>query len=73
MIHVNERLGLSTIQIQKEAENLSRLKHPHLVRYFHSCTFNEGKTVAIVMELLDGGSLTSEMLKAPSEHKIATW
>ncbi|MCB9639313.1 MAG: protein kinase [Myxococcales bacterium] len=52
-------------RLQREAHILENLKHPHLIRIFHS-GFEEGKGFYIVMELLKGCSL-DVMIKTAKE------
>ena len=68
-----KKAGVGIETLRKEATTLAMLQHPHIVRYFASCSFKKGKVFAIVMELLTGGSLLDRMRKNPGAKEVGRW
>ena len=71
-----ENSGGDKKKLQREAELLAKLNHPHIVRYFTSGEMRNntrGSVFAIFMELLDGGSFGKRVRTKPAEATIAKW
>ena len=54
----------------RTTSGLAMLQHPHIVSYYASCTFKQGKVFAIVMELLTGGSLLDRMRAGAGREEL---
>jgi len=67
------RAGVSLEQLSKEASILRQLNHPHIVRYFTSCTFERGHEFAIVMELLTGGTFGDGVRRGAPPARVKVW
>ena len=72
-----KKANLTLEKLSEEATHLARLNHPHIVRYFTSCTFKKGRVFAIVTELLTGGSFSARIRAQPpqplSKVQLAEW
>jgi serine/threonine protein kinase len=65
------KIGLTEDAVVKEAEMLSRLQHPHVVRYLG--LLRTHKYLLLVMELADGGSLAEQVRLRPPPALVEGW
>jgi hypothetical protein len=65
--------GLNIKEIEKEADLLSQIIHPHIVRYFTQFYSKKNKYFNVVMELVDGGSLYEKVKENVDEKQLLVW
>ena len=78
MIHLGkaQRKGVQELKVKKEAQILSKLSHPNIVRYQSSFEWQgpgNAKYFCLVMEYVDGGGLDEKIGEAIPEETVIRW
>ena len=68
-----KQAGVTLESLSDEAARLAMLHHAHIVRYYTACSFKQGKTFAIVTELLEGGSYAERVRAGAAAPEVSRW